>query len=161
MEDYCVLNEIKLTLRLFTNVVLTGFFKVFPELVTKDFFLSGESYAGYYLPYIAKRVVEASDAEKKVTPLVLHGLTIIDGVFSDNIGRSSASFSILRVARAHTQSLFDLQWASKYRLLDSPVRTRQFWDSIKPSWNTSTPPPRLVVTKLSLTLSNTPSPRAL
>lgn len=53
---------------------LASFYKVFPELVTKDLYISGESYAGFYIPYIATRIFNASPAEQAATPLKLKGL---------------------------------------------------------------------------------------
>lgn len=47
---------------------------MFPELVTKDLYISGESYAGFYIPYIATRILNASAAEQASTPLKLKGL---------------------------------------------------------------------------------------
>lgn len=66
---------------------LVSFFEVFSELKSKDFFVTGESYDGYYSPYIVERILHASADEKSITPINLKGLFIIDGVYSDNIGK--------------------------------------------------------------------------
>ena len=58
------------------------FYATFPELVSKKLFITGESYAGFYIPYIATRIVDASASEKAVVSLNLQGLLINDGVYS-------------------------------------------------------------------------------
>jgi len=37
----------------------------------------------YYIPYIAQRIVDASDEEKKATPIDLQSILINNGVYSD------------------------------------------------------------------------------
>lgn len=64
---------------------LQQFYAVFPELAAKKLFITGESYAGFYIPYIATRIVDASKAEKAALPLNLQGLLINDGVYSSFI----------------------------------------------------------------------------
>ncbi|KAG0141378.1 hypothetical protein CROQUDRAFT_663956 [Cronartium quercuum f. sp. fusiforme G11] len=64
---------------------LFGFFqqwlKVFPEMCHKNFYLTGESYAGYYIPYIADYIyTHQSDLS-----LPLQGIYIIDPVLSYNV----------------------------------------------------------------------------
>ena len=39
------------------------FFKGFPELKSRDLYLSGESYAGIYVPYLALRIVEFNELD--------------------------------------------------------------------------------------------------
>lgn len=60
---------------------LRQFYAVFPELVHKKLFITGESYAGAYIPYIAHRIISTSKEEKKELPLDLQGLLINDGVY--------------------------------------------------------------------------------
>lgn len=50
--------------------------------MSKKLFITGESYAGFYIPYIATRIVDASSSEKAALPLDLQGLLINDGVYS-------------------------------------------------------------------------------
>ncbi|KZT37407.1 alpha/beta-hydrolase [Sistotremastrum suecicum HHB10207 ss-3] len=64
---------------------LQQFFGVFTELTSKQLFITGESYAGFYIPYIASRIINASAAEKAALPLSLQGLLINDGVYSSDI----------------------------------------------------------------------------
>ncbi len=58
---------------------LQSFYEVFEELKVKELRLTGESYAGFYIPYIATRILDATAAEKK-SIAKLHGLMINDGV---------------------------------------------------------------------------------
>lgn len=65
-----------------------NFYATFPELVSKKLFITGESYAGFYIPYIATRIVDASSSEKAALPLDLQGLLINDGVYSSLYGHN-------------------------------------------------------------------------
>eukprot|EP00456_Euglypha_rotunda_P045679 TRINITY_DN3620_c0_g1_i1.p1 TRINITY_DN3620_c0_g1~~TRINITY_DN3620_c0_g1_i1.p1 ORF type:complete len:325 (+),score=50.99 TRINITY_DN3620_c0_g1_i1:93-977(+) len=59
--------------------LLTQFFTVFPEVVTNDFYVTGESYAGKYVPAIATYI----DTQNKGTPKIrinLKGVSIGDGM---------------------------------------------------------------------------------
>ncbi|THH16806.1 hypothetical protein EW146_g3885 [Bondarzewia mesenterica] len=69
---------------------LQQFYTVFPELAAKKLFITGESYAGFYIPYIATRIVDASAAEKAALHLDLQGLLINDGVYSSFITSEEA-----------------------------------------------------------------------
>ena len=56
------------------------FFQGFPELMERDLYLSGESYAGIYVPYLAKRILDHNqdlDADKQVN---LKGIIIGNAV---------------------------------------------------------------------------------
>ncbi|QRW09820.1 Serine carboxypeptidase [Ceratobasidium sp. AG-Ba] len=64
---------------------LQEFYTVFPNLVKKELYITGESYAGFYIPYIASRILHASSSEKKKLPLNLQSLLMIDGVYSSSI----------------------------------------------------------------------------
>lgn len=55
---------------------------IFTELTGRKLFITGESYAGYYIPYIATRIVDATAAQKAALPLNLQALLINDGVYS-------------------------------------------------------------------------------
>jgi carboxypeptidase C (cathepsin A) len=37
---------------------LTDFFRKFPNLKKNDFYISGESYAGIYIPYLARKILD-------------------------------------------------------------------------------------------------------
>ncbi|EJD45541.1 alpha/beta-hydrolase [Auricularia subglabra TFB-10046 SS5] len=61
---------------------LKNFYSVFPELLHKQLFVAGESYAGMYIPYIADRIVHASRMEKAALPIDLQSILINDGLFA-------------------------------------------------------------------------------
>jgi carboxypeptidase D len=42
-------------------------------------------HTGFYIPYIANRILTASATEKSILPLALQGLLINDGVYSSSI----------------------------------------------------------------------------
>ncbi|CAE7146091.1 unnamed protein product [Rhizoctonia solani] len=59
--------------------------KVFPNLIRKELYFTGESYAGMYIPYISSRILGASSIEKKLLPLNLQSYLIVDGVYASFI----------------------------------------------------------------------------
>ena len=58
---------------------LDNFFKTFPELAGKRLFITGESYAGQYIPYIMNYQYTHGNKHN------LHGGIIIDGVITDTV----------------------------------------------------------------------------
>lgn len=59
---------------------LTEFFAAVPELRSHDFFVTGESYAGHYVPAVASRVFLANRAGELLHPINLKGLAIGNGL---------------------------------------------------------------------------------
>ncbi|KAL4436655.1 hypothetical protein ABPG75_003794 [Micractinium tetrahymenae] len=59
---------------------LSEFFKARPELQDREFFVTGESYAGHYVPAVASRVFHASRSGEVVPPINLQGLAIGNGL---------------------------------------------------------------------------------
>ncbi|CAE6478473.1 unnamed protein product [Rhizoctonia solani] len=76
-------NEVQLSDQFYG--FLQQFYKVFPDLIKKELYFTGESYAGMYIPYITSRIVNASPSEKKALPLNLQSFLIIDGVYASFI----------------------------------------------------------------------------
>ncbi|KAG9090428.1 hypothetical protein FS749_000535 [Ceratobasidium sp. UAMH 11750] len=64
---------------------LKQFYTVFPELVEKELYLTGQSYAGFYIPYIASRILHAGSSEKQELPLDLQSFLIVNGMYSSRI----------------------------------------------------------------------------
>jgi carboxypeptidase C (cathepsin A) len=64
--------------------VLKAFFKGFPEFAKNDFFITGESYAGIYIPTLAEQIM--LDAENKIN---LKGLAIGNGCWGSTVGLCS------------------------------------------------------------------------
>ena len=54
---------------------LQAFFKAFPELASNDLYLTGESYAGQYVPNIANWILTESEGALD-TPLNLKGIAV-------------------------------------------------------------------------------------
>jgi carboxypeptidase D len=84
-------------------IFLNHFYKVFPELQTVDTFLTGESFAGQYIPYYADAMINAK------FPVPLKGVAIGNGWMDGR--RQYPSF---------------LEYAVKHGLLkiDTPVSLR-------------------------------------
>ncbi|TIB12642.1 hypothetical protein E3P89_00809 [Wallemia ichthyophaga] len=53
---------------------LNNFYEIFPDLANSDTYISGESYAGQYIPYFAKKLIDTPNV-----PLELKGLIIGNG----------------------------------------------------------------------------------
>ncbi|KAH7876749.1 alpha/beta-hydrolase [Lentinula edodes] len=94
---------------------LGQFLEVFSELKGKDFFLSGESYAGFYVPYIANFIYENPD----LLDLNLKGIDIADPSLSYDVVQDE--IPALRFAQAHAD-LFPFtqaQWAEFQNISDT------------------------------------------
>ncbi|KII93733.1 hypothetical protein PLICRDRAFT_35954 [Plicaturopsis crispa FD-325 SS-3] len=88
---------------------LEQFYSVFPELAKKKLFIAGESYAGFYIPYIATRIVDASTSEKSSLPLALQGILINDGVYSSSITGEQAPVANFSAINQKTLGFSDSQ----------------------------------------------------
>jgi len=63
---------------------LLNWFKAFPEFAKNDFFITGESYAGIYVPTLANRIVDGNAAGM---PYVnLKGIAVGDGCIGNSVG---------------------------------------------------------------------------
>ncbi|ORX94452.1 hypothetical protein K493DRAFT_315500 [Basidiobolus meristosporus CBS 931.73] len=60
-------------------VFLSRFFEVFPELQINEIYLAGESFAGVYIPYLAKGILDYNDKAKNRIKHNLKGLVIGNG----------------------------------------------------------------------------------
>ena len=78
---------------------LLNWFKAYPEFAKNDFFITGESYAGIYVPTLANRIVDGNAAGM---PYVnLKGIAVGDGCMGNSIGTCGDGVD-------STQILFDL-----------------------------------------------------
>jgi len=81
------------------------FFRRFPELREKELYLSGESYAGIYVPYLALRILEWNDLHPE-EPINLKGIMIGNGVTHWQYDTAPA---LVEMAYAHGLIGFELQ----------------------------------------------------
>ncbi|KAF8102319.1 hypothetical protein N665_0198s0032 [Sinapis alba] len=63
---------------------LQAFFKEHPQLVRNDFFITGESYAGHYIPALASRI-HAGNKNNEGIPIKLTGIAIGNGLTNPEI----------------------------------------------------------------------------
>jgi serine carboxypeptidase-like clade 2 len=59
---------------------LLSFFEKFPEMKEKDFYISGESYGGIYVPILAYEVIEYNKEVEEVKKIKLKGILVGNGV---------------------------------------------------------------------------------
>ena len=64
---------------------MVSFFKAFPEFAKNDFWLSGESYAGVYVPSLAYDIV-GYNAKNPAVPLALKGIMVGNGCIGNAAG---------------------------------------------------------------------------
>jgi len=67
------------------------FFQGFPEFADNDFFITGESYAGVYVPTLAYAIYEATAAG--TTSINLKGIAVGNGCTGTEVGACSAQYS--------------------------------------------------------------------
>ena len=63
---------------------LLNWFKAYPEFSTQDFFITGESYAGIYVPTLANRIVDGNAAG--MPHINLKGIAVGDGCIGNSVG---------------------------------------------------------------------------
>ena len=59
---------------------LLSFFEKFPEMKEKDFYISGESYGGIYVPILAYEVIEYNKEVEEAKKIKLKGILVGNGV---------------------------------------------------------------------------------
>ena len=63
---------------------LLSFFAAYPEFAKNEFFITGESYAGIYVPTLANRIVDGNAAGKP--HINLKGIAVGDGCIGSQVG---------------------------------------------------------------------------
>jgi len=66
------------------HMVLKAFFEGFPEFAPNEFFITGESYAGVYVPTLAEQIM--NDADNKIN---LVGMAVGNGCWGSKVGLCS------------------------------------------------------------------------
>ena len=74
---------------------LIDFFEKFPELRQKDFYITGESYAGIYVPILAYRVLEYNEKVTKEKKINLKGIAVGNGVSDWKYDHENATMDFL------------------------------------------------------------------
>ena len=64
---------------------MKDFFSKFPELQKNDFWITGESYAGIYIPTLAQQII-LDNAKKPAVPINLKGVLVGNGCIGDQAG---------------------------------------------------------------------------
>jgi len=68
---------------------MLNFFKAFPEFAQNDFYVSGESYAGIYVPTLANRIVMGNAAGN--AKINIKGIAVGNGCWGSEVGTCSSS----------------------------------------------------------------------
>lgn len=68
------------------------FYELFPEYKANQFFISGESYAGIYVPMLAYQILQAGPA---YTGAKLTGIMVGNGCTGDEVGICKSQFIII------------------------------------------------------------------
>ncbi|CAA3008873.1 serine carboxypeptidase-like 26 [Olea europaea subsp. europaea] len=63
---------------------LINWFKRFPHYRTRDFYITGESYAGYYIPELADVIVNRNKKAHSSSRIQLKGIMIGNGIMNDD-----------------------------------------------------------------------------
>lgn len=96
--------------RKYTLKFLQGFYKKHPEMVGRDLYLTGESYAGKYLPNIADEILLFNDEATNNDEIPLKGVFIGNGVAEPLPQRLTARNSALALGLVQFDSIpeFDI-----------------------------------------------------
>ncbi|KAL1801886.1 hypothetical protein ACET3Z_030533 [Daucus carota] len=62
---------------------LLNWFARFPQYRTKDFYIIGESYAGFYIPELADVILKRNTDKKPFTKIQLKGIMVGNGIMND------------------------------------------------------------------------------
>ncbi|KAK4050424.1 Cell death protease [Microbotryomycetes sp. JL201] len=98
---------------------LSQFYKVFPEFIKHDTYIAGESYAGQYIPYIAKAILDSTRIATRLKGLLIGNgwidplnqypayleFALKSGIIKSG---SAAESRVLRLVNACTDKLNDL-----------------------------------------------------
>jgi len=107
---------------------LVGFFKRFPKLAKRKFYITGESYGGIYCPMLAEQIMNRGDGT-----INLEGLMVGNGCWGNQVGTCGFSNDEVRIEMEYQygHSLFSQRLYKKTtNECNFPVPTPKSW---KPS----------------------------
>ena len=81
---------------------LDAFFVAYPEYAKNEFFITGESYAGVYIPTLAYSIVTASPP----TTINFKGIAVGNGCIGSEVGVCGSQGDEIRVPYLHAHGLF-------------------------------------------------------
>ena len=91
---------------------LQDFFKKFPSFKGKDFYISGESYAGIYIPMLAEKIINYNNNVSAIEKINLKGILVGNGVADWNYDIKNAQYDF--VFTHHLISYEERQYFNKY-----------------------------------------------
>ena len=111
---------------------LLSFFKKFPSMKGRDFYISGESYGGIYVPMLAYNVIQYNKNVPESQKINLKGILVGNGVADWNYDADLATFDF-----AFTHHLYSYETRmdyNKYCLMDFDIiKCSEVWDTIDQS----------------------------
>ena len=76
-------------------IALLDFYRKYPEFKTKDFYVSGESYAGIYVPMLAYKIIEYNKKPETKEKINLKGILVGNGIADWNYDSDPAMMDFL------------------------------------------------------------------
>lgn len=70
---------------------LLAFFEKFPEYESRDFYITGESYSGVYIPHLASKIIDHNNTPKVKTRINLKGVMIGNGLTAPDLDITNAT----------------------------------------------------------------------
>ena len=108
---------------------LLSFFKKFPTMKNKDFYISGESYGGIYVPMLAYNIIQYNKDLPDSQRIKLKGILVGNGVADWNYDTTPATFDF-----AFTHHLYSYETRmdfNKYCIMEyDPIKCNEIFDII-------------------------------
>jgi len=128
---------------------VVDFFRQFPDYKRNDFYISGESYAGIYVPFLASKILEYNKKAAEVNKVMLKGILVGNGVTDWKYDTTPALIDF-----AFTHGIYSIETRKRYEsfCLDDPddedckdaenevmnsLETINIYDIYRTCWNNS------------------------
>jgi carboxypeptidase C (cathepsin A) len=85
------------------------FFEKFPELLSKEFYITGESYAGVYIPHLASKILDNNASKSTKVKINLKGIMVGNGLTDPNLDITNAT-----VDYAYEHGLYSIEERKKF-----------------------------------------------